>query len=218
MPKNVEEALNLIEKAEKHGSDFIEVRLDFLCKGEKLGDIAGCTEVPLIATNRPQSCGGKFSGNESERRQVLLNAARSNFEYVDIELDAENLDSFLKDLRQTGVKLIISFHDFQKTPETATLQKVLQEEIAKGADICKIVTTAKTLRDNLTLLNFLLNTFENAKIVCFAMGPLGKPSRLLSPIFGGFFTIASLETGGETAPGQMTIEELKTAYRILGVI
>jgi len=218
MPKNVEEALNLIEKAEKHRADFIEVRLDRLCRDEKLRDITGCTEIPLIATNRPQNCGGKFSGTESERRQVLLNAARSNFEYVDIELDAEGLDSFLKELQQTNVKLIISFHDFQKTPETAALQKVLWEEIAKGAHICKIVTTAKTLMDNLTLLNFLLSSCENAKIVCFAMGPLGKPSRLLSPIFGGFFTIASLEAGGETAPGQMTIEELKTAYRILGVI
>jgi 3-dehydroquinate dehydratase len=50
------------------------------------------------------------------------------------------------------------------------------------------------------------------------MGPLGKPSRLLAPLFGGFFTIASLERGGETAPGQMTIQELQNAYKALGAV
>ncbi|MEM2806315.1 MAG: type I 3-dehydroquinate dehydratase [Candidatus Bathyarchaeia archaeon] len=49
------------------------------------------------------------------------------------------------------------------------------------------------------------------------MGPLGKISRLLSPVFGGFFTIASLERNLETAPGQMTIQELREFYRTLGV-
>jgi 3-dehydroquinate dehydratase len=48
------------------------------------------------------------------------------------------------------------------------------------------------------------------------MGELGKVSRLLSPLFGGFFTFASLERGNETASGQMTIQEMKAAYELLG--
>jgi 3-dehydroquinate dehydratase len=42
-------------------------------------------------------------------------------------------------------------------------------------------------------------------------------SRLLSPVFGSFFTFASLERGAETAPGQMTVQELRTAYELLGL-
>ncbi|MCK5563398.1 type I 3-dehydroquinate dehydratase, partial [Candidatus Bathyarchaeota archaeon] len=54
------------------------------------------------------------------------------------------------------------------------------------------------------------------KIVCFAMGEAGKVSRLLSPLFGGYFTFASLDRGNETAAGQLAIQEMITAYELLG--
>ena len=216
IPSNIDEALNLIEKAEKHKPDFIEVRLDCIKEQERIADIRGCTKIPLIATNRTQECQGRFSGSELERQQILLKAARSGFEYVDIELHASKLREFVEGLCQLNTKPIISFHDFNETPSLHKMKEVLECELAEGAEICKIVTTAKKVGDNLTVLNFLHNASRKAKVVCFAMGPLGKPSRLLSPLFGGFFTIASLEHGGETAPGQMTIQELRTAYQALG--
>ena len=218
MPKNLAEALNLIEKCEKHGADFIEVRLDRLTNFKGLSEIAECTETPLIATIRPSKSGGKFSGEEEERVKILLDAASSGFKYADVELDLSELKMVVENLRAMGVKPIISFHDFERTPESGELQRILKSEVEAGADVCKIVTTAQSLRDNLTLLQFLHDEGGKAKIVCFAMGPLGKPSRLLSPIYGGYFTIASLERGMETAAGQMTIEEMKAAYRALGVM
>lgn len=216
LPSNVDEALNLIGKAEKHKPDFIEVRLDCIKEHERLADIASCTKVSLIATNRTQECQGKFSGSEVERRQILLKAARSGFEYVDMELHNSGLREFVDSVRQLNVKPIISFHDFNETPSPRKMKEVLERELAEGAEVCKIVTTAKKIGDNIAVLNFLNKASRKAKVVCFAMGPLGKPSRLLSPLFGGFFTIASLEHGGETAPGQMTIQELRTAYQALG--
>ncbi len=216
LPSNIDEALNLIEKAEKHKPDFIEVRLDCIKEHERLADITSCTKIPLIATNRTQECRGKFSGSEVERQQMLVKAARSGFEYVDIELHASKLREFVEGFRQLNAKPIISFHDFTQTPSQRKMKEILKRELAEGAEICKIVTTAKKVDDNLTILNFLHKTSRKAKVVCFAMGPLGKPSRLLSPLFGGFFTIASLEHGGETALGQMTIQELRTAYQALG--
>ncbi|MEM2937204.1 MAG: type I 3-dehydroquinate dehydratase [Candidatus Bathyarchaeia archaeon] len=217
LPWTVNEALNLIEKAEKHKPDFIEVRLDRLKEHSKLADIAECTKIPLIATNRPVDCGGEFSGSETERQQTLLNAAKKGFEYVDIELSAVGLKNIVENLRQINVKPIISFHDFKETPGISKLQGILKDQIKNGAEVCKIVTTAKVIEDNLTLLNFLSSVSKSSKVVCFAMGTLGKLSRLLSPLFGGFFTMASLERGGETAPGQMTILELRAVYRALGV-
>ena len=217
LPQTVSEALNLIEKAEKHKPDFIEVRLDCIREVAKLADIAECTKIPLIATNRTANCGGAFSGSKSERQQILLEAAEKGFKYVDIELSVFGLKDIVKDLRQLGVKPIISFHDFRGTPSKSKMQEVFRNQIENGAEVCKVVTTAKTIEDNLIVLDFLSEASKSAKVVCFAMGPLGKISRLLSPLFGGFFTIASLESGKETASGQMTVEELKTAYRALGV-
>ena len=65
------------------------------------------------------------------------------------------------------------------------------------------------------MLNFVSAMSSKAKLVCFCMGEQGKVSRLLSPMFGAFFTFASLEQGSETASGQMTIEEMRAAYNLL---
>ena len=82
--------------------------------------------------------------------------------------------------------------------------------------VCKIVTTAKKIEDNLAVLNFVSAMSSKAKLVCFCMGEQGKVSRLLSPMFGAFFTFASLEQGSETAAGQMTIQEMRATYDLLG--
>ncbi|MEM1540234.1 MAG: type I 3-dehydroquinate dehydratase [Candidatus Bathyarchaeia archaeon] len=218
MPKTLNEALSLIEKSEQHGADFIEVRLDCINNFKGLKDIAECAKTPLIATVRTSKCSGKFLGKEEKRAKILLNAASRGFKYADIELDSPSLKNVVENLLTLGVKPIISFHDFEKTPGKGELQRILKSEIEKGADVCKIVTTAQSLQDNLTLLQFLHDESGKAEIVCFAMGALGKLSRLLSPLYGGYFTIASLERGIETAAGQMTIEEMRAAYKALGVM
>jgi len=217
-PETVAEALYLIEKAEKQHADFIEVRLDSLKKHKELGEIAHCSNIPLIATNRSIKCQGKFLGSETERKKILLDAARNGFEYVDVELSTPKLKDIIGELSGMNVKPIVSFHDFNETPNSSQLNKILEKEVASGADVCKIITTAQLIVDNLTVLDFVSKASKSARTVCFAMGELGKPSRLLSPVFGGFFTIASLESGRKTASGQLTIQEMKTIYETLGLM
>jgi len=217
LPKTTTEALRLIEKAEDVHADLIEVRLDCLENLNELADLAAHGKTPKIATNKLRSCQGKFSGTETQQQQILLTAAKNGFEYVDIELTNPKLKDTVRELKSLGAKPIVSFHDFAKPLSLAELNNILEREIASGADVCKIVTTAKRIEDNLTILNFTSTACSKAKIVCFAMGKLGKISRLLSPLFGGFFTFASLERGSETAAGQMTIQEMKTAYALLGL-
>ena len=216
-PQTVTEALNLIEKAENQHADFIEVRLDSLKKHNQLADIAHCSHTPLIATNRSTKCQGKFSGSETERKKILMDAARNGFKYVDIELSTPKLTDITSNLHEIGAKPVVSFHDFNETPSSSQLNTIFKEEIASGADVCKIVTTAKFVADNLTALDLVSKACKNARIVCFAMGELGKPSRLLSPVFGAFFTIASLEKGRKTAQGQLTIQEMRSTYEALGL-
>ncbi len=165
----------------------------------------------------PASCQGKFSGTEAERQQILLSAAKKDFAYVDVGLSTPKLRNFVSEVKAAGAKPIVSFHDFSQSLSLPELNNILEREIACGADVCKIVTTANQVEDNLKLLNFTSTACSKAKVVCFAMGELGKISRLLSPVFGGFFTFASLERGSETAAGQMTIREMRTAYELLGL-
>lgn len=217
LPKNIAEASELIRKAQNFKADFVEVRLDCFEDYGTLDDIAKHTHTSLIATNRSEDCQGKFLGSETKRQKILLDAAEKGFEYVDIELSCPKLKNIVRSLHQLNVKPIISFHDFDGTPGPSELHEIFEREIASGAEVCKITTTARCVEDNLAMLDFACKASKTAKTVCFCMGELGRPSRLLSSFFGAFFTIASLERGKETAPGQLTFQEMSTIYRALGL-
>jgi 3-dehydroquinate dehydratase type I len=87
---------------------------------------------------------------------------------------------------------------------------------ATGADIVKIVTQAGAPQDNLRVLG-LISLAKNLgiKIIAFCMGPMGRISRIASPLMGGYLTFASLETGNESASGQIPVREMK---KILDII
>jgi 3-dehydroquinate dehydratase-1 len=216
-PKTIDEAVSLIEKAEAQHIDLIEIRLDNLKKHERLADIAHSSSTPLIATNKSTKNHGNFSGSEDDRQRILMDAARNDFEYVDVDLSTPTMKELIDNLHNMGTKPIVSFHDFNHTPALPQLNKVLEREIAAGADVSKIVTTAKRVEDNLTILDFTSRSSKDVKLVCFAMGDVGKPSRLLSPLFGAFFTFASLDEERKTAKGQLTIQEMRLAYEALGL-
>ena len=209
------EALSLIERAEKAQADLIEVRLDCLETSRKLSDLTASTKTPLIATSKPLSEKGYFAGTETERQKTLVNAAKNGFTYVDLDLSSPKLKESIKEIELQGAKPIVSFHKFDGSLSVSEMNPILEKQIASGASVCKIITTAKQIQDNLTALNFVSANASKAKLVCFCMGELGKISRLLSPMFGAYFTFASLEKGNETASGQMSIKEMKTAYKLL---
>ncbi len=216
LPKNIAEALNLIKKAEESEADLIEVRLDRLEKNSNLGELAKATKLPLIATNKLAREKGFFAGSEAERQQILLSAAENGFEYVDVDLSNPNNKEIIDKIKKLGSKPIVSYHNSEDALNVSEMEKILHQEISCGASVCKIIVTAKTTEDNLTALNFVASHSGEAKLVCFCMSEAGKVSRLLSPMFGAFFTFASLEQGDETAKGQMSIGEMKVAYDLLG--
>jgi 3-dehydroquinate dehydratase I len=217
LPKNNQQALTLIGRAEKAGADFIEVRMDRLEESRNLKELPKSTKVPLIATNKLQIEHGFFSGTENERLQTLLAAAKSGFQYIDVDLLGPRSSETITKLKEINAKLIVSYHKFDGILNTSALEHILDQEIASGADICKIVLTAKQIEDNLPILNFVSFASTKAKLVCFCMGEEGKTSRLLSPVFGGYFTFASLGGGSETASGQLSIAEMRSTYKLLGI-
>ena len=216
LPKTNLEAITLIEKAEKAKADLIEVRLDCFETSRSLVELVESTKLPLIATDKLVSEKGFFSGSEAERQQLVLKAAKNGFAYVDVDLASPKFQETIKKLEKTGAQPIASFHKYDGPLSNAEKQKILEQQIASGASVCKITTTAQKIEDNISALNFVAANAGKTKLVCFCMGEHGKMSRLFSPMFGAFFTFAALAEGNETAPGQMTIEEMRATYELLG--
>ena len=212
----------MIQRAEEAEADLIEIRLDYL--NIDLSDVKKILEdfvreasIPTIATNRQYEQGGLRPQDENSRTRILIQAAEAGFPYVDVELTTAKLKSLVKKIKSYGAKPIISFHDFEKTPPFQDMEKIIRSEIDAEAEICKLVTTACKIEDNLECLLLARKMSKLTKIVCFAMGHQGLISRVLSPLFGGYFTFASLSNGVKTAPGQLSIDDLKSLYVKLGV-
>ena len=147
--------------------------------------------------------------------EPIIRACEAGFNYADIELELPQVDQIAQRVRKHGAKAIISHHDFQGTPPWERLDEVKNEMLKAGADICKIVGTATSQVDNLAYLN-LINENPSVPLVSFGMGQKGLLSRVFSPIFGAEYTYASSEAGRESAPGQLTVPELRQIYAIMG--
>jgi 3-dehydroquinate dehydratase type I len=217
LPENIDSSLSLVEIAEEQGVDFIEIRLDLIKDYHRLSDITCCSNLPKIATIRTLDSHGFFPGSERERKLALLEAAKANFEFIDFEISNHNSNKIISEFEDFALRKIISYHDYNKTPSIFHLKEILSKQKGKGADICKIVTTAKTAYDNIVLLNFTREASTTTSLICFSMGKLGQTSRILAPLFGGFLTMASVEKKAETASGQLTVQEMKRIYKVLGV-
>ena len=201
-------------------SSFIEFRLDYLAKpAAALPDLkqflADHGAVTAIATCRCEENGGKFHGSSQQSLDILLQAAASGFALVDIELESvEKLgEGTMDQLRAAGAAVIVSFHDFGKT---GNLDAVLKRMEPFAPDFLKVVPTAQTLSDNVTLMRFLAAAKErgNDNLVGICMGEAGIPSRILGPRVGSAFTFASAHVGGETAPSQITARTLIETFRV----
>ena len=191
--------------------DLYEVRIDLIGPGWK--EFAGHLSKPWVACNRKRDEGGIWRGGEEERLAELLHALELGAGIIDIELSTENLSNVVTQIKEKA-KCLISYHDTEKTPSIAVMKELVQKQLAAGADICKVVATARKFEDNVNTLQ-LIREFPEERIISFAMGPLGSVSRLLCPLVGGEFIYASIEPGGEAASGQITAGDLRKIYEMV---
>ncbi len=191
--------------------DLLEVRIDLI--GSDWREIAGRLEKPWLATNRRAAEGGNWKKGEAERVEELIGASELGAGIVDIELGTANLDEVVGLIKKRA-QCLLSRHDLERTPSLESLKEIAQRQMDAGADICKVVTTAQKFEDNLTVLR-LIPELPEARVVSFAMGPLGYISRVLCPLVGGNFTYASIGEGMESAPGQLTVKDLRNIYGMM---
>src|SRR6476660_8191622 len=209
----------LVDKAEALVRDntFLEFRLDYLPRPSlALPRIKRLMEynphLVAIATCRRASSGGKFQGSLASQLDILGKASASGCQLVDIELQSAlkcRLEQVQRLRSRSG--LILSYHDFHGTKN---LESTLEKMVAIPADFYKIVSTATTLYDNVTMMKFLEKFGDRHSLVGLCMGEQGIISRLLGVRAGSVFTFAAVSPDEKTAPGQVTAQELRNTYRI----
>jgi 3-dehydroquinate dehydratase/shikimate dehydrogenase len=213
------DANQMAEKAEVlvRDNSFLEFRLDYLSRpGLALARIKRFADAHpstvVVATCRRAASGGRFRGSIAAQIEVLGKAAIAGCQLLDVELQTASKcrPSQLEKLRSRAA-LILSFHDFRATQK---LDETLEKMLAYPADFYKIVSTATTLADNVTMIKFLARAGDRHSLVCVCMGEQGIISRVLGLRAGSIFTFASAGAGQETAPGQVTAQELRSVYRI----
>lgn len=212
-----------IQKAKDQGADMVEIRLDYYPKiletnVSELKPIITSSKVPVIFTLRSASEGGKNGLREAPRIQYIQSLFELRPQYIDVEarLPADTLKLYADLAKKYSVKLIYSFHDFEKTPNIVNAQTIVYTLMKKcpGLEdenpehILKTIFTAKSGHDNLVavqLVRWLRRMNKN--IICFCMGEKGVHSRIESLKAGAYLTFAS--TDKATAPGQLNIKDLK---------
>ena len=206
--KNPKKIKNILKKALSK-SDFAEIRFDYLKKSDipmVLEDIKKNLSR-CVCTLRPRSEGGLFIGEETERRSILRLIAVYNPFLLDVEFNTIQKDKKLASyLKKSKCKLLISWHDFKKTPNDSQLRTKFNK-MRKFSDVVKIVTVAKNVSDASRLLS-LYSIKSNNKTIAFCMGEQGKFSRILCLHLGSPFTYVSL--GKAIAPGQFSVDEIKS--------
>src|SRR3990172_3414553 len=133
-------------------ADLFEVRIDII--GDGWQELVKKLKKPWIATNRTVDEGGKWQGTEARRIEALLQAIALGAEMVDIEFRTKNLENIVP-LVKKRVKCILSFHDLEKTPPVEEMKGIVQKQIKGGANVCKVVTTARKFEDNLAVLQLI---------------------------------------------------------------
>ena len=194
-------------KAALKKSDYTEIRLDFL----KMEQVPSALEIikkdlnRIVCTLRPKTEGGKFSGTEKERIAIIKLIAEYNPFLLDIEYNTlKKNKELVKYLKTTKTKLLVSWHDFKKTPKDAELKNQINQ-MSKFSSNVKIVSTAKSTEDATRMLELYSKKGKN-NLISFAMGDAGRISRILCLYLGSPYTYVSL--GKAVAPGQFSVDEV----------
>jgi 3-dehydroquinate dehydratase type I len=206
LPSSDKEAIELVQRADRKDPDFIELRTDKLREFRILPRVRSLTASQLIATDRSKRDVGP---------RMMLEAVRAGYEYVDIDSAKAYANKLGSLARRSGARIIVSTHALGLNPSRSVLSRIIQTQRRLRPDVSKIVTGAVRVSDNLPLLDFIERQSRKTRLVAFAAGSMGRLSRIYSPFFGAFFTIAALEGGRQTGAGQLTIDQLRQAWRFL---
>lgn len=201
-------------------ADLAEFRIDLLnfandseqviALGQELKQILGAK--PMIATIRTRNEGGQLTISDADYGKTYQAYLQQPFmDMLDVEMfrDQQIVKNTVKLAHAKKVLIVMSNHDFQKTPPEAEIIKRLLKQDELGADILKIAVMPQSKQDVFTLMNATLNVSQQSKkpLLTMSMGKLGTISRIATANMGGSFSFGMI--GEASAPGQIDVTQLK---------
>ena len=227
-----------LEAARAVGADMIELRLDYLQDHSEaaLAPLLSAIESfpgEIVATCRMAAEGGLWDGDETQRVSLMERVGLGGADYIDFEYAAWKSSANIR--QKLGLvceinaqtdrprrKLILSKHDFERTP--TNLDTIFATLRGEPAHVVKLACKANRITDSLRMLDALRNARERASadpsvkggregIIALSMGEAGILARVLAGKVGALLTFASLEAGKESAPGQLTLDQMRSLYR-----
>ncbi|KMO85735.1 3-dehydroquinate dehydratase [Megasphaera cerevisiae DSM 20462] len=207
--------------------DVVELRIDFLQDVTQLEAVGRALQairqelpsVALLFTFRTKKEGGETEVPESYYFELLQYAIRSrHVDAVDIEYfrNRSSIKKTLEIARECGVTVIMSNHDFNKTPSFDEITERLTGMKKLGADVAKLACMPISPKDVLTLLRAteaVKSQYPEEPIITMSMGKLGAISRISGEIFGSALTFGSAKKA--SAPGQLEVTTLQQILRAL---
>jgi 3-dehydroquinate dehydratase/shikimate dehydrogenase len=208
--RDIAQAKRDIAAAAEAGADLVELRVDTYANDhDELSNLVRDAVIPCVVTCRAKWEGGECELNDQDRIPFVERVAEQAA-YIDLELRAKRGPGmFIGMPRDSRPGLIYSFHDFNARPDR--LYNIIDELNRSPSDVNKVVWLARSIRDNIEAFEILQSRQKPTIALC--MGEPGLISRVLAKKFGAFLTFASLEKDSETAPGQVSIHDMKKLYR-----
>jgi 3-dehydroquinate dehydratase / shikimate dehydrogenase len=193
-------------------ADLVELRLDYLTSLDliSLENIRSAFSIPMIFTLRSELEGGCYKGSEENRLALLRQIVQLQPDYLDLEshIPLPLIEEIIGECPNT--KLILSYHNFEMTPD---LDKIYNQMQRVPAHFYKIAVHAENCLDALKLLCWA----KNRNVIAISMGQHGQLTRILAPILGSPITYAALEENREIVPGQLTAKLLIEKYHHLSL-
>lgn len=228
-PSGIHDLRNDLKKLEQEEFDLLEWRADYFMNRHELKreilygiDLIrdAFPEKPVLFTFRWDQEGGQNHISAQELLMIRRSAVESGkIDLLDVEVywlrnaqSDKKLSMYidlLEEAKASGIRCILSWHDFSDTPEEDMLLKILDIQMKLGADICKIATMAKTEEDTSRVLKVSRRAAELLDVphIALVMGDLGKPSRHGRSSSSTCITFAPLNRS--SAPGQFSVGELR---------
>ena len=203
-------------RAREH-ADAVEFRMD-LADAPLVQLDAYDGELPLLVTNRASWEGGE-AADVTRYDELSTALGHDAVDAVDVELAAlrgnapEGERSHATALRDTareeGVRVVVSVHDFESTPEPAALVDLLADAASEG-DVGKLATTATAPGDALAMIEATHEaTAAGHRVATMCMGEPGRHTRAVTPIYGSKIGYAPVDPANATAPGQYPLATLR---------
>ncbi len=197
------------------GADILEWRADFLETTTKASltsaamTLRSLTLQPVLFTLRTSAEGGELDITDADYADLTRYFAASGFaDAVDLEVK-RGATASVTAAHDAGIPVVMSYHNFEKTPSEKTLAALFAEMDAAGGDVLKVAVMPQTPEDVLKLMNAALKARRayGKPVIAISMGELGRVTRAAGALFGSDATFAALTTG--SAPGQISISEMK---------